>query len=333
MGLVIKALASAALVFLSQFATAQELEQVEPEEQAQLQKVLDQLEAYDGPATEDELDAQLAREDYERRAELRKKYDLPAPIIWPHAPPNPPAETEIPDGSGWILKEPLHWSIGQSGHALVVPAGFIHDKASVPQSLQWLIKQTGKYSRAAAVHDFLYWQQDCTRLQSDNLMMILMKESGVLPAIRQMIYRGVRLGGWHAWKSNGAAKSRGVRRVYLGPALTADVTFESIQSELKREAEFAGRTDLDREYTGEISRDICALGNSTRIPESGSPKLAEGDLVSSLHKLGVKPHRVEPWSDEKRGMQGEIIEYVGGGKRIVVHVSDEIIQSIETFED
>ena len=35
------------------------------------------------------------------------------------------------------------------------------------------------YTRAAVIHDYLYWAQPCTREQSDNLLMIAMKESGV----------------------------------------------------------------------------------------------------------------------------------------------------------
>jgi hypothetical protein len=41
------------------------------------------------------------------------------------------------------------------------------------------LSPNGKYSKAAIVHDYLYWTQGCTREQADNLLDIAMKESNV----------------------------------------------------------------------------------------------------------------------------------------------------------
>src|SRR5690606_29379909 len=123
------------------------------------------------------------------RAE-RERLGLPQEIERPVglAPPGVPTEVEIPDGSGWLLLSDLVWNVGNTGLTLVVPKGFIHDKASVPAPLQWLVKQTGAYSRAAAIHDYLYWQQDCSRKQADRLFLIALKESGVVPRLQQLLY-------------------------------------------------------------------------------------------------------------------------------------------------
>src|SRR5437868_5810710 len=96
------------------------------------------------------------------------------------APPNPSGEMEFADGQNWtITSPPLRWEIGQSGVWIIVPSGFVHDKASIPPALQSLIHKNGTYTRAAVIHDWLYWSQRCTRDEADNLLLIAMKESNV----------------------------------------------------------------------------------------------------------------------------------------------------------
>lgn len=57
----------------------------------------------------------------------------------------------------WQLLEPLRYEAGEegSGRWIVVPAGFSFDGASVPRWLWALLPATGRYFRAAAVHDYL----------------------------------------------------------------------------------------------------------------------------------------------------------------------------------
>jgi len=50
-----------------------------------------------------------------------------------------------------------------------VPAGFVTDFASTPRALWSVIPPTGRYQLAAVVHDFLYWDQGCTREQADTV--------------------------------------------------------------------------------------------------------------------------------------------------------------------
>jgi hypothetical protein len=93
---------------------------------------------------------------------------------------------------------------------VVVPAEFITDLASVPRwPLAYLI--AGDRAPAAAVlHDWLYQSPDFDkRVLADAIMLEAMgvhqPELGFEAeniVIRQMMYRSVRLMGWHAWRKH-----------------------------------------------------------------------------------------------------------------------------------
>ena len=53
--------------------------------------------------------------------------------------------------------EPTHYKLLEPVHIAghVVPPGFVTDGASVPRLLWWLFPPTGRYFKAAAVHDWL----------------------------------------------------------------------------------------------------------------------------------------------------------------------------------
>jgi hypothetical protein len=95
------------------------------------------------------------------------------------APPSP-AVRAFGDNRFWITVEDMVYVIGSTQDRIVVPKGFVTDFASIPQGLWSLgLGPQGRYSRAAVVHDYLYWSQGCTRAQADRLMVIAMKESRV----------------------------------------------------------------------------------------------------------------------------------------------------------
>ncbi|WP_373566761.1 DUF1353 domain-containing protein [Methyloversatilis sp. XJ19-49] len=66
----------------------------------------------------------------------------------------------------------------------------------LPQSLWSLgLSPYGQDSRAAVIHDYLYWAQCCIRAQSDCLMVIAMKESNVGSFDEWAVYSAVHLFG------------------------------------------------------------------------------------------------------------------------------------------
>lgn len=95
----------------------------------------------------------------------------------------------------------------------MVPRGFVTDFASVPRIFWTFFPKHGEYTRAAIVHDYLYWQQACTREQADELFDIVMEDSEVDSTSRFTIYAAVRVWGDDAWEENTEAKEAGYYRV------------------------------------------------------------------------------------------------------------------------
>jgi hypothetical protein len=124
----------------------------------------------------------------------------------------PPAVSPFADQTTWLLLRPFQYKILDTNLVIDVPAGFVTDFASIPRELWMLASPHGFYSRASIIHDFLYWDQRCTREQADRIMLIAMRESAVSFAQREAIYGGVRAGGQPAWNDNATARAQGMLR-------------------------------------------------------------------------------------------------------------------------
>ena len=124
------------------------------------------------------------------------------------------------DGSNWMLQSPLIQEIGKSSpYVVIVPRGFVTDFASIPKPLQIFrgsLPFAGRYGNAAIVHDYLYWRQDCTREQADNIMEIAMMDAGISLLERKLIHEGVRQFGQSAWDGNRRDRQSGLMRT-VGP--------------------------------------------------------------------------------------------------------------------
>ena len=117
----------------------------------------------------------------------------------------------------FLLKEDMHYKVGNSGITITVPKGFVTDFASIPWELWSWLPTIGPYARGAVIHDWLYWEQVCTREQSDNLLMIAMKESAVSVLKRDAIYLGVRKAGQGAWAGNAVERQAGLVKILMPP--------------------------------------------------------------------------------------------------------------------
>jgi len=79
-----------------------------------------------------------------------------------------------------------------------VPHGFITDFASVPRVLWSILPPTGRYTKAAVLHDYLYSNAshlDLNRKQCDKMFLQAMEILGVKKWVRNTIYRAVRIFG------------------------------------------------------------------------------------------------------------------------------------------
>ena len=173
----------------------------------------------------------------------------------------PPVVKPFADSRDWMLVESVNYSIGNSGVIISVPKGFVTDFASIPQPLwSFGLSPYGRFSKAAIVHDYLYWTQDCTREQADNLLLIAMKESGVSKSQQNEIYLGVRAGGETAWESN--KKDRAAGLIKIIPADRLNFPYEINWPDYRKQL-----LDLGvKEPSSTETSAYCSFGNSTDVP-------------------------------------------------------------------
>lgn len=186
---------------------------------------------------------------------LGAQQPLPPPVLKPFA-----------DNQQWMLVEDFNYILGSTRVSITVPKGFVTDFASIPQAFWGFgFSPNGKYSRAAIVHDYLYWSQGCTRSEADNILLIAMKESAVPTATRDAIYQGVRIGGSSSWDANAAARARGLPRVIAKESMAFGAL--DLWDDYRRRLMDAGAKDPEFE-----SRPgYCALGATTDVPVAAEP--------------------------------------------------------------
>lgn len=96
------------------------------------------------------------------------------------------------DDDTWELEHPLIYR--GSVDTFCVPAGFVTDFASVPRIAVWLIPRFGRYTPAAIVHDYLCQNLPIPPADVDGVFRRIMREQGVPPIRRWLMWTGVRWG-------------------------------------------------------------------------------------------------------------------------------------------
>ncbi|PKN19154.1 MAG: hypothetical protein CVU71_08895 [Deltaproteobacteria bacterium HGW-Deltaproteobacteria-6] len=175
--------------------------------------------------------------------------------------PTSPTVQPFLNNRDWILVRNLEYSIGNSGVKISVPKGFVTDFASVPRILWPILSPYENYSRAAIVHDYLYWTQKCTRKQADNIFLMAMKESSVSKRKCYTVYQGVRKGGEPAWNSNKKEREAGLPKII--PPHRLDFPDNVDWKEYRRILFNDGVRDPLLDETPAY----CAFGNSTDVPK------------------------------------------------------------------
>jgi hypothetical protein len=176
--------------------------------------------------------------------------------------PPAPLVRAFGDNKFWIVAEDMSYVIGSTKERIVVPMGFVTDFASIPQALWSLgLSPHGQYSRAAIIHDYLYWSQGCTRAQSDRLLLIAMKESNVGGFDEFAVYQGVDKGGASAWNANAIERKNGLPRIvpkeYLRPA-DPNIKWAAYRRILVKQGIHDPTFDQSPTY--------CVFGNGTVVP-------------------------------------------------------------------
>ena len=184
----------------------------------------------------------------------------PASAVQAHGqqPPAPVDFRPFTDGKHWIVKQPLTYIVGISTDSVTVPRGFVTDFASIPTYLQSLIQPTGPNLLPAVVHDYLYWNQTCSRGEADQIMLLAMIENDVPLNQRNAIHRAVRVGGASAWKANEAARAR--RELRILPEDRIEIQARTLWPIYQRKLMAAGVVNAAETP---VSRGVCARGSMT----------------------------------------------------------------------
>lgn len=82
-----------------------------------------------------------------------------------------------------------------------VPAGFVTDFASIPKAFHNILPPTGKYGKAAVIHDYLYRTPGiATKDEADQVFLEAMTALGVGWMTRNIMYQGVHRFGGSSYK-------------------------------------------------------------------------------------------------------------------------------------
>lgn len=179
--------------------------------------------------------------------------------------PAAPAVQPFADNHDWLILRDYVFVIEDANTAVRIPAGFVTDFASIPQALwSFGFSPNGRYSRAALIHDYLYWTQSCTREQADNLFLIAMKQSNVSPIDQRVVYLGVRAGGSFPWDANREEKVSGLPRIVPKPywsRIPSDASWADYRKTL------AAARVADPAFT--TPAPYCRLGDTVDAPAKG----------------------------------------------------------------
>jgi hypothetical protein len=110
-------------------------------------------------------------------------------------------DTRYIDGRNWLLLAEFDFASQTLERIIRIPIGFITDFASIPRIFWTLLPPTGRYGKAAVVHDYLYRTIGaCSRKLADQTLLEAMLALRTPWLTREIIYEGVRLGGKGSYK-------------------------------------------------------------------------------------------------------------------------------------
>ena len=78
-----------------------------------------------------------------------------------------------------------------------------------------MLRPDGEYAYAAVIHDHLYWTQERSREEADEILKLATQDLKVDSAKLTAIYAAVRTFGGSAWDQNAKLKSQGEKRILM----------------------------------------------------------------------------------------------------------------------
>lgn len=107
----------------------------------------------------------------------------------------------------WQLETELTCTVLAEGfrpRSLEVPKGFTTDLATLPRLGRVLLRSGGRIATAAVIHDWLYQVGELyySRKNADVILYHLCRDSDINAIVSRLVYWGVRVGGWYAWRKH-----------------------------------------------------------------------------------------------------------------------------------
>lgn len=110
-------------------------------------------------------------------------------------------KVETSDGQHFILVDPFTFTAAD-GTVITVPAYSKSDGASTPRIGWSYLPPFGQYWLAAFLHDYLYRHTTLPKDRCDDLLLEAMLWLGVPRATADIIFEGVRVGGWKSFETD-----------------------------------------------------------------------------------------------------------------------------------
>lgn len=124
------------------------------------------------------------------------------------------------DGENFVLVSDYRYEIPNTNEIIEIPPGLVTDLASIPSAAGILnIPKLGKHSAGSIVHDFLYWDQKCTKAQADKILVEAMKEYSSSGWEVSAVKIGLAFGGDYSWEENTNLKNKGYIKILPTEAL------------------------------------------------------------------------------------------------------------------
>jgi len=124
---------------------------------------------------------------------------------------------------------PLEFTTGPNDKLkIVVPTGFVTDLASIPRIFWWWQSPHEVTMAPAIIHDFLYWQQPCSKEEADAVMYLALLQVGMSKTEAFAVDKGIRTAeALDSWNKNTVARRSGERR-FFSDGLTMTLIREPI---------------------------------------------------------------------------------------------------------
>lgn len=97
----------------------------------------------------------------------------------------------------WRTVQPLVYE--RADETITVPEQFMTDLATIPRIFWAILPPSGKYAKAAILHDYLYTKKDRSRAACDEIFHEAMGALGVAKWKRSVMYWAVRAFGKKAY--------------------------------------------------------------------------------------------------------------------------------------